>query len=256
MRAYEPLLAPTPLLNFNQPSISQLIEDRGWKSPPMQDRNGPIYDVVRNEIASGNSCANDIAASKVLSDGYGQCNTKSTLLMAQLRGVGIQCRLLGFTNQGVLQRGVMPVLAYPIAPADIDYSWVEMEVGGGWFNLKGFILDTRFLASLQRTFSDEESFCCYGAGTYCLGATPVGWTGSETYIQKTGIASDFGIFSSPEKFYGEHRQAFGPVQGWLNRHVVRHCMNARVRAIRAGRVPQIPDVNRTNHRHMEYARAT
>ncbi|MFT5529960.1 MAG: transglutaminase-like putative cysteine protease, partial [Alteromonadaceae bacterium] len=39
----------------------------------------------------------DISASDVLADGYGQCNTKGNLLMALLRGLGIQCRFQGFT---------------------------------------------------------------------------------------------------------------------------------------------------------------
>ncbi len=34
----------------------------------------------------------DIRASQVLKDGYGQCNTKSTLLMALLRAVNIHNR--------------------------------------------------------------------------------------------------------------------------------------------------------------------
>ena len=93
----DPLLAPTRLLDFDAEPIAKLIQDRNWPSMTTFERIGAIYDFVRNEIAFGYNRADDIAASQVLADGFGQCNTKGTLLMALLRGVGIRCRLHGFT---------------------------------------------------------------------------------------------------------------------------------------------------------------
>jgi hypothetical protein len=175
--------------------------------------------------------------------------------MALLRGVGVRCRLHGFTIHKALQRGVVPELVYPIAPAEILHSWVEVEAESGWINLEGFILDAPFLGALQQAFPGTESLCGYGAGTECLNAPPVGWTGSDTYIQKTGIARNFGTFDTPDAFYSEHHQEFGRLRDWLYRHLIRHWMNARVRAIRAGRVPRVPGLNPPNHRHNEASRA-
>lgn len=144
---------------------------------PLHDRIGAIYDFVRNEIDFGYNRADDIPASEVLDDRYGQCNTKGTLLMALLRAVGVRCRLHGFTIHKALQRGVVPELIYPIAPAEILHSWIEVETEAGWVDLEGFILDTPFLLALQRSFPETRSLCGYGAGTDCLSAPPVGWTG-------------------------------------------------------------------------------
>ena len=119
---------------------------------PLHDRIGAIYDFVRNEIDFGYNRADDIPASEVLEDRYGQCNTKGTLLMALLRAVGVRCRLHGFTFHKALQRGVVPGLIYPIAPAEILHSWIEVETEAGWVDLEGFILDTSFLLALQRSF--------------------------------------------------------------------------------------------------------
>ena len=251
----DPLLAATPLLNFEAPAIVRLIEARGWRALAPQDRTGAIYDFVRDEIAFGYNRADDIPASTVLADGYGQCNTKGTLLMALLRGAGVRCRLHGFTIHKALQRGVVPELVYPVAPAEILHSWVEVDAGGGWINLEGFILDAPFLRVLQEAFRGTESLCGYGAGTDCLSAPPVGWTGGDTYIQKTGIARDLGVFGSPDRFYERHGQAMDPLRAWLYRRLIRHWMNARVRAIRAGRVPRIPGIRRPNHPHEETSRA-
>ncbi|WP_040609646.1 transglutaminase-like domain-containing protein [Pseudooceanicola batsensis] len=238
------LLDATPLLDFRSEGIARLIEDRGWLRLPEHDRIGATYDFVRDEILFGYNRADDIPASEVLADGYGQCNTKGTLLMALLRALGVPCRLHGFTIHKALQRGVVPEAVYPIAPDEILHSWVEVQTDGRWVELEGFILDKAFLGSLQQAFAGTESFCGYGVGTDCLSAPPVEWAGRDTYIQKTGIARDFGTYDTPDLFYIEHRQQFGPLRDLIYRGIVRHWMNARVRAIRSGQVPRIPRLKR------------
>ena len=239
-RSAPELLRSTPLLNYDHPSIRRLIADRGWFSLPPFERIGAAYTFVREGVAFGYNRDDAIPASAVLSDGYGQCNTKATLLMALLRALNVPCRLHGFTIHKSLQRGVVPEIAYRIAPESILHSWVEIDWEGRWVNLEGFILDTPFLASLQREFEGTTSLCGYGAGTDCLADPRTDWTGADTYIQRTGINRDLGLFDDPDAFYAEHRQSFGLVRGLLYRHAIRHWMNRRVAAIRAGRVPAIP----------------
>jgi len=246
MPTNDPLIAATAILNFNR-----LVADRGWHSLSAYQRIGAVYDFVRNEIAFGYNRADDISASEVLADGFGQCNTKGTLLMALLRAVGVRCRLHGFTIHKELQRGVVPELVYPLAPNEIIHSWVEVETETGWIDLEGFILDAPFLSALQSTFRSESGLCGYGAGTDCLAAPPVKWKGGNTYIQKTGIAQDFGTFDAPDDFYAKHRQSFSFVKDLLYRYIIRHWMNARVRRIRSGIVPKIPGLALPNHQHEE-----
>lgn len=243
--------AATRLLDYDTPQIAGLIRDRGWADLSRHAQIGATYDFVRNEIAFGYNRADDLRASEVLEDGYGQCNTKGTLFMALLRGLAIPCRLHGFTIHKALQRGVIPELIYPLAPAEILHSWVEVETEDGWVNLEGFILDAPFLQTLQQEFDGVESLCGYGAGTGCLSAPPVEWTGSDTYIQKSGITRDLGPFDSPDEFYHKHHQKLGFLREWLYRHVIRHWMNARVRAIRKGNVPRWPRRSLPNHHHDE-----
>ncbi|QXT41022.1 transglutaminase-like domain-containing protein [Gymnodinialimonas ceratoperidinii] len=244
-------LAATRLLDFDGLAIAGLICARRWKVLSRHNQIGAAYDFVRNEISFGYNRADDIPASEVLANGYGQCNTKGTLLMALLRGLGVACRLHGFTIHKALQRGVVPELVYPLAPREILHSWVEVKTENGWINLEGFILDATFLASLQHEFSATDDLCGYGAGTGCLSAPPVEWVGQDTFIQKSGIAKDFGIFDTPDAFYLSHSQDFGTVRNWLYRHLIRHWMNARVRAIRRGDVPRMPGGALPNHSHRD-----
>lgn len=232
----------TRMLDFESISIKLLIQKRGWSELADYDRIATAYNFVRNEIAFGYNRDDTIAASQVLADGYGQCNTKATLLMALLRALGVPCRLHGFTIDKQLQRGVVPELIYPIAPDNILHSWVEIEFEGRWINLEGFILDDKVLKALQAGFPERNSLCAYGAGTDSLQSPGVEWEGGDTYIQRTGINNDFGLFDNPDDFYKGHSQGLKGLKGILYGVFVRHWMNARVAAMRKGRIPAIPEV--------------
>lgn len=234
-----PHLTVTPLLDFNIPAIESLVSARGWRELSAYDRIGAAYDFVRNEIAFGYNRTDTLTASQVLRDGYGQCNTKATLLMALLRSLAIPCRLHGFTIHKSLQRGIVPEAVYWLSPTDILHSWVEVYYHGDWLQLEGCILDDAVLHALQREFPDQTTLCAYGAGTTCLQHPAVEWTGTDTYIQQTGINADLGVFDQPDYFYAKHQQLTG-LRGWFYKIVVRHWMNRRVAAIRVGQVPTIP----------------
>jgi len=172
-----PHLLETPLLDFSEPDIQRLIAERGWAKLRQKERIGAVYDFVRNDVLFGYNEDDALPASRVLADGYGQCNTKGTLLMALLRSLGVPCRFHGFTIDKGLQRGVVPELVYPLAPRNILHSWVEVSFEDRWINLEGFILDDGVLTALRERFPDRDSLCAYGAGTDCLQAPGVEWTG-------------------------------------------------------------------------------
>ena len=245
MEAKAQLLQPTRLLDFTHPAFDALVV--GVPDPrfgqhvaavvhPREGTRPTLADLdafVRNEIAFGYNAGDELPASAVLADGIGQCNTKGTLLMALLRAVGIACRFHGFTIDKPLQKGAITGLAYVLAPRRIIHSWVEVAFEGRWVNLEGFILDAPYLTSLQRRFPVRQRFCGYGAATPDLSAPGVEWRGQDTYIQKDGIADDFGVFDSPDEFYARHGSNLSGLKRWLFTQVIRHRMNAQVRRIRA-----------------------
>ena len=87
------LLEQTPILDYYHPSIQNLIEQRKWRDLDEVNKVRNIYNFVRDEVQFGYNTGDTIQASQVLSDGYGRCNTKATLLMALLRAVGVAMRM-------------------------------------------------------------------------------------------------------------------------------------------------------------------
>lgn len=234
-------LQKTPLLDVSHPRLAELVDTRGWKRLEPYDAIGAIYDFVRNEIRFGYNASDELPASNVLADGYGQCNTKGTLLMALLRSVGIACRFHGFTIDKALQRGAITGIAYRLAPQSIIHSWVEVLYAGTWINLEGFILDESYLDGVRCLFPQAKgALCAYAIGTPDIRDPAVEWKGIDTYIQKTGINHDFGIFDSPDAFYAAHGANLSGVRRVLYERVFRHLMNANVARIRRQSLIQAP----------------
>jgi transglutaminase-like putative cysteine protease len=227
-------LSKTPLLDFDHPRVRQIVAERGWRQLSEAERIGAVYDYVRERVPFGYNAADDVPASAVLADGFGQCNTKTTLLMALLRAAGIPCRFHGATIDKRLQKGLVPTLLYPIAPASIVHSWAEVRFEDRWIGLEGVILDAPYLDGLRATVGRRHGpFLGYGVGTEDLGDPPVTWRGADTSIQATGIDHDYGVFANPDEFYAQHGSNFSGARRLLFRYVVRTAMNRKVDALRA-----------------------
>ncbi|TQV77334.1 transglutaminase domain-containing protein [Aliikangiella marina] len=227
-------LIETPMLDFGDPKVQDLIKQRKWGDLDRFDAIGAIYNFVRDEILFGYNADDRLSASQVLSDGYGQCNTKGTLLIALLRAVGIPTRFHGFTIYNELQRGAIPNYLFFFAPERIIHSWVEIYHNDRWVNLEGYIIDKPYLKQVQRNFSNQcNQFSGYGISTKCLSEPEIDWTGEDTYIQSEGIADDFGVYAQPDDFYAKYGSNLSGVKKILFRYVLRHLMNLNVNRIRS-----------------------
>ena len=226
-------LKETKMLDYSNPNIQQLIENRKWLELQEFDRLKSIYNFVRDEILFGYNIDDNIPASKVLKDGFGQCNTKGTLLMALLRACNIPCRVHGFTIDKKLQNGAMTGIVYKNAPQNVFHSWVEVYFEDKWYELEAFILDKKYLNNLQKINSScSGAFCGYGVAVKDFKNPVIDFNRNNTYIQSEGINQDFGVYDSPDDLLKEHHQQMSPVKAFLYKNLGRHLMNRNVRKIR------------------------
>ena len=229
-------LKETKILDYSNDSIQKLVQEREWNQLDMISRIKAIYNFVRDEIKFGYNLSDNIPASAVLKDGYGQCNTKATLLMTLLRATEIPNRIHGFTIDKALQKGAITGIWYKLSPKNILHSWVEILVDEQWYFLEGVILDKIYLAKLQEKNSDcKTTFCGYGAYTDNFKNPPIDWNLNNTFIQDKGINQDFGLFDTPDEFYEQHQQKLNVFERFVFKNIVRHKMNKNVAKIRNGR---------------------
>ncbi|WP_151812348.1 transglutaminase-like domain-containing protein [Acinetobacter bereziniae] len=226
-------LEETKMLNFKDPLIEDLIKQRKWGELNEIDKVINIYNFVRDEIKFGYNSADTIQASQVLNDGYGQCNTKATLLMALLRAEGIATRLHGFTIDKALQKGAIDGIWYKLSPKNILHSWVEVYLDQRWYILEGVIIDRAYLKKLKNAYPEiTDTFCGFGVYTDHFDDPNIDWYLNDTFIQDKGINQDFGFFDSPDEFYQDHQQGLSRVQQFIFKHLIRYLMNRNVNKIR------------------------
>ncbi|ABX40555.1 transglutaminase-like domain-containing protein [Lachnoclostridium phytofermentans] len=226
-------LKATLLLDYRDKSIQELIRMKNWDQSNEFDKILQTYNYVRDEIKFGYNVDDAIPASKVLADGYGQCNTKLILFMALLRALNIPCRVHGFSIDKELQKGALPTYLYKFAPKNIIHSWVEVYYMGKWYNLEGIIIDSQYLLKLQEKFPDcKGRFCGYGVSVDNFKNPVIDWSGNDTYIQKESINEDYGTFDNPDALFSNYPQKLSLLKRFLYRHFGRHIMNRRVDKIR------------------------
>lgn len=226
-------LKRTKMLDYDNAAIVSLINDRGWKDLSAFDCIKSVYNYIRDEILFGYNVDDSIPASKVLKDGYGQCNTKGTLFMAILRACGIPCRVHGFTIDKELQKGAMTGIVYKNAPRNVFHSWVEVLFEGTWYELEAFIIDKSYLTKLQKINSDcTGAFCGYGVAVTDFMNPTIDFDRNNTYIQSEGINQDFGVYDSPDDLLKEHGQEISKLKAFAYRNLGRHLMNINVKKVR------------------------
>ena len=230
-------LKKTKMLDYENPLIQDLIEKKGWKDLDQFERIRSIYNFVRDDILFGYNINDDISASQVLRDGYGQCNTKGTLFMALLRACDIPCRVHAFTIDKKLQKGAMTGFVYRSAPSNIFHSWVEIFFEDKWYELEAFIIDNQYLKKLQNINKGcKGAFCGFGVGVKDFENPDIDFNRNNTYIQSVGINQDFGVYDSPDDMLKEHHQELTPIKKLAFRIFGRHMMNMNVKKIRNSKI--------------------
>lgn len=222
------------LLDLGHPDIVALKNEILEFSRDESQIIGACYRYVRDKIKFGYNSSDDLTASEVLRDGYGQCNTKATLLISLLTACGIENRLHGFTIDKKLQYGAITGIFYKIAPREILHSWVEVKYQGQWYNLEGFILDTDYLEAIKKMAGKNvRSFCGYGVACKDLQNPEVDWKGgNSTYIQKEGIVRDLGLYETPDEFYEKFGTNPKGIRKFFYKYFIRFLMNKNVSDIR------------------------
>lgn len=233
----ENYLAETKLLDYNHPSIQQLIQQRNWLELPEFDKIQQIYNFVKNEIVFGYNERDDYTASEVLAQGYGQCNTKAVLLMALLRAVGIPTRLHGVLLDKGFQKGALTGMAFKLAPNNLNHTWAEAYYSGNWVALEGAIPDDAFYRSVKDKLEHRSNgYFGYAIAARNNSMESFQFTGTDTFSQSLAFIAEIGIFDSPDLFFAKYDNApnlakkilFGKI---LSKRLNRHLQSMRAKAI-------------------------
>lgn len=226
-------LESTKMLNYESQRLQSLIKNRRWKELDEYGKINSIYDFVQNEILFGYNREDTLTAEQVLTDGYGQCNTKATLLMALLRGAGMPCRLHGFEVSKEFQRGATTALISFLAPRYIIHTWAEVYYNDQWMALEGVITDKKYFHAVKNKYKHEKGeFKRFAIATSHFSTLAIDWNGEATYVQNAAIVTDLGVWDNPDEFFAKYAQNFCGLKHFMYVNLGRKIMNHNVKRMR------------------------
>lgn len=232
-------LQATRLVDLEAPAVREAADNLVQGAATPREAAVKIYHFVRDEIKFGYNRLDSTPSSKVLRDGYGQCNTKSILLVALLRAVDIPARFHLAQVDKAIQWGVMPPLAYRFAPGKIAHSWAEVYLNERWILLEGVIMDKPYFLAARRLLLDSGRPMGYAIGLSpktlagCADGSCIDWDGaSDITSQMTAVVTDFGLAADPEGFYRQH--TVSGLRGVLFERYISQDMTRRADRIRRG----------------------
>ncbi|WP_299417742.1 transglutaminase domain-containing protein [uncultured Sulfitobacter sp.] len=101
-----------------------------------------LFLFVHDEIALGFPQKGDLVlSSETIQTGMGQCDTKTTQLLALCRASFIPSRIHFALIGKDIQRGLFSGIVYWLMPQNVSHSWIKMEIEGAWRRIDNFIND-------------------------------------------------------------------------------------------------------------------
>ncbi|GGH14374.1 transglutaminase domain-containing protein [Paenibacillus segetis] len=227
MKSY---LCETQLLDYKQSVIEDLIDSRQWRQiESSQELISEVYNFVRNEIKFGYNRGDALTASEILGDGLGQCNTKNILL----RGVGVPCRIQGFTIDKTMQKGALTGVTYRLAPKKIIHAYTEVFYNQEWLALEGVIVDDQLLSQTKSHLSDQgDKLLGYGVSVKKSDGFNTCFYGKSTYIQFASVIDHLGTYNSPDELFQQYSNNRLKFKMWIFNTFMRRRINTNLQKIR------------------------
>jgi len=182
-------LQATRMLDYSNLELVKKREHLLTHKKKSEEKLKALYDFVAS-LPLGYNKNDDIPASEVLKDGYGQCNTKVTLLMALARGAGIHARVHVYRVNRESHRDKMPNWLLAFTPNDTPFFWPEFYVNKTWQPLQ------KIVHVKKQTWKS----CPFDGAKYQLEPLRESW-----------IVRDDGVWDSPDEYFRKHTTS---VRGW------------------------------------------
>lgn len=226
-------LINTPLLQFGHPKIRLLAKRLTQLKSTPRDKALACFAYVRS-IPFG--CISDSAttpAMAVLKMGKGDCHTKSTLMVALLRSLGIPARMRFVTMKQDFLHGIIDTGGHPI-----EHAYVEVLLDDEWQAVDSYVVDLRLAMAAKSRLAMEGRKLGYGMHI----DGDISWDGQSSSFGQFTVADpasmplhDWGAFDDPYQFYSSvpyvrERLNWSARFKWL---LGAHVVNRKVNELRA-----------------------
>ncbi len=232
-----------PLADHDHPSVRAtawrltegLTEGPHERAVSERDKLARLFAFVRDDILFGFPPGGDLMrASETLALGYGQCNTKATLLLALCKACAIPARIHFALIDKRIQRGFFVGPGYRLLPPELSHGWIEVRIDGRWRRIDSFINDLALYRAARRELARRGWQTGFSLALGGGETSPELNLDHEVFQQMAAVTGDHGTWDDPGEYYRSpgYRNRPGPLKRLAYRLMI-GAVNARVRRLRA-----------------------
>lgn len=226
------------LADHDHPGIKDLAARLTRSETTAHGKLKGIFGFVRDDIRFGFPVNGDfVKASETVRLGYGQCNTKATLLLALCKAAGIPARIHFSLITKDIQKGFFTGIAYWLMPKEISHSWIEVEIDGRWRRIDTFINDKKLFDAAKAKIKRLGWPVGYSVALEDGEASADLNLEHEVYQQMAAVTDDHGTWDDPSEYYESDKYRNRPdgIRMWFYRNLISG-VNRRVDALRSENV--------------------
>lgn len=168
----------------------------------IEERLEKLFYYVRDDIAFGFHPETDyLTATEIIHRRVGQCNNKSTLLLALCRAIDIPAKIHFSLIKKEIQQGLFRGMIFRLMPKYISHSWVDVEVNGRLVRLDSYINDAPFYYSAKEQLAKEQLDTGYSVAC-SSGESSIDFNiHEEKFVQMDAVTDDHGAYDEPADYY-------------------------------------------------------
>jgi len=236
-----------PLADHNHPLVAETASQltRGVTTP--REKLHRLFHYVRDEIQFRFPDDGDfVSASETIRLGYGQCNTKATLLLALCKASEIPARIHFSLISKEIQKGFFTGIAYWLMPSKISHSWIEVEIDGRWRRIDTFINDLALFEAARDELRRQHWSVGFSVALKDGDARANLDLDGEAFQQMAAVTDDHGIWDDPVDYYAspKYKNRPGPLRLWFYRQVI-GAINSRVEQLRCNKSHEAAGISKT-----------
>lgn len=222
------------LADYDHPLVKETAERLTRSETTLRGKLDQIFHFVRDDIRFAFPLDGDLVkASETIQLGYGQCNTKATLLLALCKAADIPARIHFSLITKDIQKGFFTGIAYWLMPQEISHSWIEVEIDDRWRRIDTFINDLPLFNSAKAKIKRVGWSVGYSVALKDGEASADLDLDHEVYQQMAAVTDDHGTWDDPSAYYSSTSYKNRPdrLRMWVYRHLIGG-INRRVENLR------------------------
>jgi len=187
---------PGALANFGHPLVQAKVQDLSTGCATDRESFLAFVDFIRDEIPFGFNRHFTLAtASEVLEEKIGCCNTKTTLLAAMCRAVGIPVRV----HFGQMNSAILNGLVWGLPPT-VAHAYAEVELEGRWRPVDSYIVDRAMCNASLQALGKKNIRLGFGLAIDSAPFSVETCIDGDGFIQMGGLVGDYGLYDDVIEF--------------------------------------------------------